>query len=116
VAFGRLALRDYYAGLTEAERAEREEFVVEGCYLMRDRFLWQEVFARLGLPVAECLGYVKNAPSRKLYESLFVQQDRPVRQRHRPVGRHRAAGLWTGWPSGGITAGWSPASLTMRMW
>ena len=38
VAFGRLALRDYYAELTDAERAEREEFVVEGCYLMRNRF------------------------------------------------------------------------------
>src|SRR6201999_4319866 len=38
VAFGRLALKDYYAGLTDRERAEREEFVVEGCYLMRDRF------------------------------------------------------------------------------
>ncbi len=74
VAFGRLALRDYYTELTEAERAEREEFVVEGCYLMRDRFLWQEVFARLGLPVAECLGYVKNAPTRKLYESLLFSR------------------------------------------
>ena len=38
VAFGRLALRDYYPQLTEAERDEREEFVVEACYLMRDRF------------------------------------------------------------------------------
>ena len=38
VAFGRLALRDYYAQLTAAERADREEFVVEGCYLMRNRF------------------------------------------------------------------------------
>src|ERR1022692_3165216 len=28
VAFGRLALRDYYAELTEAERADREEFIV----------------------------------------------------------------------------------------
>ena len=35
VAFGRLALRDDYGGLTEAERGEREEFVVEGCYLMQ---------------------------------------------------------------------------------
>ena len=33
VAFGRLALRDYYPQLTDAERDEREEFVVEGCYL-----------------------------------------------------------------------------------
>src|SRR5439155_23883178 len=29
VAFGRLALREYYPQLTAAERAEREEFVVE---------------------------------------------------------------------------------------
>ena len=30
VAFGRLALRDYYPELTAAERREREEFVIEG--------------------------------------------------------------------------------------
>ena len=42
VAFGRLALRDYYAELTEAERADREEFIVEGCYLMRNRFIARE--------------------------------------------------------------------------
>src|SRR6266566_3157663 len=39
VAFGRLTLRDYYPQLTQAERDEREEFAVEACYLMRDRFL-----------------------------------------------------------------------------
>ncbi len=37
VAFGRMALRDYYKQLTDAELREREEFVIEGCYLMRDR-------------------------------------------------------------------------------
>src|SRR5579859_6152377 len=47
VAFGRLALRDYYAELTQAERAEREEFVVEGCYLMNNRFRAEEVWERL---------------------------------------------------------------------
>ncbi len=31
VAFGRLALRDFYPQLTEKERDEREEFVVEAC-------------------------------------------------------------------------------------
>ena len=50
VAFGRLALRDYYPQLTDAERDEREEFVVEACYLMRDRFNQAEVWERLGLP------------------------------------------------------------------
>ncbi|HEY0478451.1 MAG TPA: ferritin-like domain-containing protein [Kofleriaceae bacterium] len=55
VAFGRLALREYYPQLTDAERAEREEFVVEACYHMRDRFNQKEVWENLGLPVAECL-------------------------------------------------------------
>ena len=50
VAFGRLALRDYYPQLTDAERDEREEFVVEALYLMRDRFNQSEVWERLGLP------------------------------------------------------------------
>jgi hypothetical protein len=39
VAFGRLALRDLYPQLADAERAEREEFLVEACYLMRDRLM-----------------------------------------------------------------------------
>jgi hypothetical protein len=60
VAFGRLALRDYYAGLTAAERADREEFVVEGCYLMRNRFLAREVWDRMGFDVAECVECVKD--------------------------------------------------------
>jgi hypothetical protein len=53
VAFGRIALRDYYPQLSDAERDEREEFAVEACYLMRDRFLSVEVWETLGLPVDE---------------------------------------------------------------
>jgi hypothetical protein len=55
VAFGRLALRELYPQLSDAERDEREEFVVEACYHMRDRFNQKEVWDNLGLPVAECL-------------------------------------------------------------
>jgi hypothetical protein len=55
VAFGRLALHDYYPQLTDKERDEREEFVVEACYLMRDRFLAEEMWGNLGLPVEECM-------------------------------------------------------------
>lgn len=54
VAFGRFALADYYPNLTDKERDEREEFVVEACYLMRDRFQAVEVWERLGLPAQEC--------------------------------------------------------------
>jgi len=49
VAFGRLALRDYYPELTEAERREREEFIIEGSYHLRDRFNSPEMWERLGM-------------------------------------------------------------------
>jgi hypothetical protein len=55
VAFGRLALRDYYPQLSETERDEREEFVVEACYHMRERFNQKELWENLGLPVKEAV-------------------------------------------------------------
>ncbi len=57
VSFGRLALRDYYPQLSEAERDQREEFAVEALYFMRDRFNQSEVWERLGLP-AETLNEI----------------------------------------------------------
>ena len=63
VAFGRLALRDFYPQLSQAERDDREEFVVEACYLMRDRFDQREVWNRLGLPADECVEAVKTSES-----------------------------------------------------
>jgi len=50
VSFGRLALREFYPQLSEAERDEREEFAVDALYFMRDRFNQSEVWERLGLP------------------------------------------------------------------
>ena len=74
VAFGRLALRDYYPQLTEKERDEREEFVVEGCYLLRDRFLGDEVWATLGLPVETCKAHVDKSELMQIYRtSLFTR-------------------------------------------
>jgi hypothetical protein len=48
VAFGRIALRDLYPQLTDHERAEREDFVIEACRHMRDRFDQREVWENLG--------------------------------------------------------------------
>jgi hypothetical protein len=74
VAFGRLALRDYYPQLTDKERDEREEFIVEGCYLLRDRFLAEEVWETLGLPVDACKRYTDQSETLKLYRtSLFTR-------------------------------------------
>ncbi len=72
VAFGLLALQDAYRDLTEAERREREEFVVEASYLLRDRFLGEEVWSNLGLDVAECVEHVEHAQVMSLYRmNLF---------------------------------------------
>jgi hypothetical protein len=74
VAFGRLALRDYYPQLTDKERDEREEFAVEACYLMRDRFLAEEVWENLGLPVEDCVRYVEASTDMRQFRSqLFMR-------------------------------------------
>jgi hypothetical protein len=74
VAFGRIALRDYYPQLSDAERDEREEFAVEACYLMRDRFLSVEVWETLGLPVDECVKMVQSSDRMKLFRTrLFTR-------------------------------------------
>ena len=74
VAFGRLALRDYYPELSQAERDEREEFVIEACHLMRDRFLAEEIWGNLGLPVAECTAWVDRSEMMEGYRSdLFTR-------------------------------------------
>ncbi len=78
VAFGRLALRDYYAQLTEAERDEREEFVVEGCYLLRDRFQGTEVWETLGYDVAECTAHIDQSVVMRAYRSLLFTRIVPI--------------------------------------
>jgi len=49
VAFGRIALREYYPQLTAVERREREEFVIEGSYYLRDRLNSEEMWKKIGI-------------------------------------------------------------------
>ncbi len=77
VTFGRLALRDFYPELTDAERDEREEFCVDACYLMRDRFLGEEVWERLGLP-AEVGEYVEHSEIMRSFRSLLFMRIVPI--------------------------------------
>ncbi len=78
VAFGRFALRDYYPHLTQAERDEREEFAVEACYAMRDRFQAEEVWERLGLPVDECARYMLESGFMQNYRSALFSRIVPT--------------------------------------
>jgi hypothetical protein len=62
VAFGVIALSDFYVEMNERERHEREEFVFEGCRLMRDRLLAEPVWERMGWPVADVRQIVLESP------------------------------------------------------
>jgi hypothetical protein len=71
VAFGVLSLQDYYKELSASELQERQEFAFEAAVRMRDRFLQQEVFDRMGVPVKEAVGLVMQAPDRAQFQSLL---------------------------------------------
>jgi len=74
VAFGRMALKDAYADLTAAERDEREEFVVEACYLMRDRFRSGDLWEYLGYDVEKVFAATEHAPGARMFRNrLFTR-------------------------------------------
>ena len=78
VAFGRLALRDYYPQLSEPERREREEFVLEASRHMRDRFTMAELWGSVGLPEKECLEWVERSEALRLFRSRLFTRIVPV--------------------------------------
>src|SRR6201747_452979 len=61
VAFGVLSLQEYYAGLGQGEIRERQEFAFEAAVRMRDRFLQQETWERMGVDVKEAVKAMQNA-------------------------------------------------------
>ncbi len=74
VAFGVLSLKEYYGELTDAELAERQEFAFEAAVRMRDRFLQQEVWDRMGLDVAQVLPLVMASPQRAMFQSMLFSK------------------------------------------
>src|ERR1700736_2294871 len=71
VAFGVLSLQDHYAQLSAAELKERQEFAFEAAVRMRDRFLQQEVWDRMGVPVKDAIELVMQAPDRVQFQSML---------------------------------------------
>jgi hypothetical protein len=57
VAFGVLSLQEAYAAISGPELRERQEFVYEAALRMRDRFLHQEVWERLGVSARAMIPY-----------------------------------------------------------
>ena len=74
VAFGRIALRDCYRDLSDAERREREDFCIEAMDLMRARFLAREVWDLLGLDADECLEFAERSDGQRAFRrQLFAR-------------------------------------------
>src|SRR6266516_3813911 len=78
VAFGRLALRDFYPQLSDAERAEREEFVVQACYHMRDRFNQKELWENLGLPVRQAIEVAMSSENMRMFRKRLFSRIVPT--------------------------------------
>ena len=78
VAFGVLSLRDHYRELPEAEVREREDFVYEAARLMRDRFLFQEVWDKTGLPRERCMEITLASEPQKMFRQLLFAKIVPA--------------------------------------
>jgi hypothetical protein len=74
VAFGVLSLKEYYGGLSDAELRERQEFAFEAAVRMRDRFLQQEVWDRMGIKPAEILPMVLQDPGRGMFQQMLFSK------------------------------------------
>jgi hypothetical protein len=76
VAFGVLSLQEYYKGLSDAEMKDRQEFAFEAAVRMRDRFLQQEVWERMGVSpkIAIKAMRVDIAPEDDLFQQLLFSK------------------------------------------
>jgi hypothetical protein len=74
VAFGVLSLQEYYQQLTAAEIRERQEFAFEAAVRMRDRFLQQEVWDRMGVNPKEIVPLLMQVPDRQVFQSLLFSK------------------------------------------
>src|SRR3546814_18001223 len=78
VAFGALSLAGVYDDMTTAELHDREDFVVEAAWLMRDRFLATEVWARLGIPLHDGLRASPHSTMLQLFQRGLCAQITPT--------------------------------------
>ncbi len=78
VAFGVLSLRDYYRDQPESVKREREDFVYEAARLMRDRFLFQEVWEKNGLPSKQCMDIALHNQGQVMFRQMLFAKIVPA--------------------------------------
>jgi hypothetical protein len=78
VAYGVLSLRDFYNDASESERREREDFVYEAAVLMRDRFLFEQVWEKMGMPVEECMRATLESEGQRMFRRMLFSKIVPA--------------------------------------
>ena len=71
VAFGVLSLQEAYTEMSDAEMKERQEFAYEASVRMRDRFLQQEVWEKMGIKSKEIVPLVIQDPTRIMFQQML---------------------------------------------
>ena len=115
VAFGVLSLKEVYDGMTDAEMKDRQEFAFEAAVRMRDRFMQQEVWERMGVNVREVMPLVLADPTRARVPEHAVQQDRARTARSSACSIATTSGCATAsrrWVSSSSRTGPTPARST----
>jgi hypothetical protein len=74
VAFGVLSLKEVYAGMSDQEMLERQEFAFEAAIRMRDRFLSQEVWEKHGVNPRDVVPLVLNDPTRDIFQQMLFSK------------------------------------------
>ncbi|MEP7126190.1 MAG: ferritin-like domain-containing protein, partial [Byssovorax sp.] len=74
VAFGVLSLKGIYDDMGGSELKDREDFIIEASRLMRDRFLMQEVWECMGMPVDECLAVALQSEPMKMFRQMLFSK------------------------------------------
>lgn len=75
VAFGVLSLQEVYQELTVAELRDRQEFAFEAALQMRDRFMRQEVWERIGVDVKDMVKFTLGMPDElRIFQKMLFSK------------------------------------------
>ena len=74
VAFGVLSLKECYDEFSDKEIADRQEFAFEAALRMRDRFMSQEVWERMGINTRDILPVILADPTRIMFQSMLFSK------------------------------------------
>jgi hypothetical protein len=74
VAFGVLSLKEAYDGMSDAEIKDRQEFSFEAAIRMRDRFMQQEVWERMGIDMRQVMPLLLADPTRGMFQQMLFSK------------------------------------------